>query len=1526
LTIPLHISYSIHKYLCLSLLGLAVLGFSQPLDGQSCEVTTLHAQAVEIPDRDTVVLRIFVSAADEADLGGFQSVCGVHVNFDHQKLSDLTFDMYSPFGDTVRLIGPAVVNGTQSSLFRINHDVTFISGITGAGGTGPNPDPPLQSPWTNIVFGWGARSSYGGIYVPFDGDFQDNMGGGFDRGPVTGIWELRVIDHFQNDLGNINSFGITFCDEDGLECGPCEAEAGSFDNPSDTTFICVGDTFDPHDIYTEGPTDTSLYEEVFIVYNAIGGPVERGVVPDFSGLRAGVYQVRSLNIIKSQLDSLTSSNFNLTTDNLSTLEQENDRVGGQFCMDLSDIAIVRIIEPTVVSESMDLCVGESIQFAGQTISTTGVYMDTLGRCDTISVMTITASDLEASFVSPTISTDCATGNALIVPNVIGGQGAITYEWRRGSDPAIISSADRLAVASADMWSVRIADQICDTTLTIESLVAGSGFTADLVASSNEINCGVPFSDLSLTANFSIDSIIWTRDGGFIARDTNMITVQNTGLYNADIYGGGGCLISESVTIESNFDRPDAQVIAPDISCANGGILATISTSDPLRFTTWLDQNGDTLSRGIELGVNNAGTFELRLIGENNCDTSIVFSVESDDVSPTVSDVPEGDFILDCALPSLSVVPTINPSEVAEEFWILGVQDTMRGPTGLMISEANTYRYVALGFNGCKTERRLDVSVDTLRPRLDVNLDVILDSITCTNTEAEIILTDLSPDFTVSFSGSNVIGQTDSSAFVDEPSFVDIILMDTRNQCSSDASVEVILADGVPNVIIDADSIITCQRPEAELQVTFPGTIPEEFFWTDPAGVRIDQQSIVVNDTGTYIFQAVGANGCDFSASRTISRNEETPNFTVPDQYVITCALDSIVLEVEDISLNDSVIWILGQDTITGPELSIASDRTSLELIVIGENGCPAGRVLDILYDTLPPEFELQSEALTCTQSTVEITTSVELDDHSFLWGGPDATGVTTPSIEVSLPGAYGLSVTNLANGCSELRTIEVMEDLSVPVYTALPVDVITCNQSSVNVSVEADTNDEIQWQTSDGRTVDGPKILASVRGFQKFTITSTNGCNAVDSVEVFSDIEKPRVVVEENYELSCDIDTIEITPNYIDIPESSIWMFSDGSRTLTPTQIITDDRLESLTVIGENGCQTEVTFNVTLALDIPIALINDSDSLSCGGESISINTAPPISSNHQIFWFRDDDLITSDITDIEATETGNYILQVIDTVSGCESSDTSFIRIASSPITNLILEKRDESCDGDNDGFVRISQINGGEGSVVLTVDGLPANIGEEIPLRPGVYEVMAEDEFGCDLANEIVIEPGGFIDLDAGPDISVERGDKVSIVPTVTGSPFVDIMWIGDQGTNEVGVDSLCFIPSVDETIVVTVTTENGCSAIDSLNIDVFVDVSKVSAFVPNILNLNSAIGNDVVTIDLPFDIVELTDFSIFDRWGQQVAYAPLISNGSPIIIWDGRMNGSEVESGVYVFNYEMLTIYDNRRRSRTGDITVIK
>ena len=110
-----------------------------------------------------------------------------------------------------------------------------------------------------------------------------------------------------------------------------------------------------------------------------------------------------------------------------------------------------------------------------------------------------------------------------------------------------------------------------------------------------------------------------------------------------------------------------------------------------------------------------------------------------------------------------------------------------------------------------------------------------------------------------------------------------------------------------------------------------------------------------------------------------------------------------------------------------------------------------------------------------------------------------------------------------------------------------------------------------------------------------------------------------------------------------------------------------------------------------------------------------------------------------------------------------------------------------------------------------------------------------------------------------------------------------------------------------------------------DSLSIDVFVDLSMILVYVPNVLNTSSSINNNELTIELPPDILEVTEFSIYDRWGQQVAFTERIQQGEIVIVWDGTFRNQSVTPGVYVYTYDMLTVYGPERRRITGDITII-
>jgi len=387
-----------------------------------------------------------------------------------------------------------------------------------------------------------------------------------------------------------------------------------------------------------------------------------------------------------------------------------------------------------------------------------------------------------------------------------------------------------------------------------------------------------------------------------------------------------------------------------------------------------------------------------------------------------------------------------------------------------------------------------------------------------------------------------------------------------------------------------------------------------------------------------------------------------------------------------------------------------------------------------------------------------------------------------------------------------------------------------------------------------------------------------------------------------------------------------LWRFKNGIRTTTNTETIRDDNLESLVVTGNNGCETVIPFEISFSDDQPDAEINTLDTLVCSGESIDITTDPVVSSNHRILWYRDDVLITEDQMDISTVVSGDFRLQVIDTTSGCFSEDTISVVVSEEPLGGFDIDIMDETCSGTGDGFIHVRDVLGGVGQIDLLLEGSPIDFSPVSLANPDTYMIEATDEIGCTQDTFVTITAGGEISVDIGSDQDIERGEKATVIPVITGDETDTIMWwTSSLGITAIGQDTLCYIPSTRDTIIVQAQSATGCIDMDTMIISVFVDISKIGVYVPNIMAIGSQAGNDRLVLDLSPDIVEVTDFAIYDRWGQQVMYQDRLLGGETAS-WDGTFNGEVVTSGVYVYSYDMLTIYDDVRRRRRGDITVIR
>lgn len=90
---------------------------------------------------------------------------------------------------------------------------------------------------------------------------------------------------------------------------------------------------------------------------------------------------------------------------------------------------------------------------------------------------------------------------------------------------------------------------------------------------------------------------------------------------------------------------------------------------------------------------------------------------------------------------------------------------------------------------------------------------------------------------------------------------------------------------------------------------------------------------------------------------------------------------------------------------------------------------------------------------------------------------------------------------------------------------------------------------------------------------------------------------------------------------------------------------------------------------------------------------------------------------------------------------------------------------------------------------------------------------------------------------------------------------------------------------------------------------------------YIPNIFSSNGDGVNDVFDIQGECEVVTY-NLQIFDRWGNKIYTSTFIDDK-----WNGRINGHEVLSGVYVYRMQVEFIKEKRvySQSKTGTVTIL-
>ena len=339
-----------------------------------------------------------------------------------------------------------------------------------------------------------------------------------------------------------------------------------------------------------------------------------------------------------------------------------------------------------------------------------------------------------------------------------------------------------------------------------------------------------------------------------------------------------------------------------------------------------------------------------------------------------------------------------------------------------------------------------------------------------------------------------------------------------------------------------------------------------------------------------------------------------------------------------------------------------------------------------------------------------------------------------------------------------------------------------------------------------------------------------------------------------------------------------------------------------LVITGLDGCISDtLRKNITIG-SIPVAGLEIFD--TCAGKlprvnDLSVNTIGTI---NQWTWMVDGTIVSNtqqpSLTNLSP---GNHQIKLfVKSVHGCES-DTAyrFFNIKAAPVIDMLspdgcINEPINFSANQLDNATTITQWNWsfGDGAVSTVQNPLHTytSAGND------TVKLLATASNGCmsaELSKKINIVS-----------LFVSANNDTTIIPNFPFQLSVD------YGGNFTGVPGFSWSPSLglnntatwnplatiqnDMSYFVTVTTDQGCVAKDTVNIKVF----KGSAiYVPTGFTPNNDGRNEVLR-PLYIGITKIYFFRIYNRWGQLV-----FSSTKPGEGWDGKINGIPQSTGTYIW-----------------------
>ncbi len=1039
----------------------------------------------------------------------------------------------------------------------------------------------------------------------------------------------------------------------------------------------------------------------------------------------------------------------------------------------------------------------------------------------------------------------------------------TYQWSTGS------TESRIEAFNPGAWIVTVTD-VNGCRAEAEYSLTESPIPRASIQGDSLITCVQSFARLQADSSLLNASLAWYNPRGDLIGEALSVAVAQPGVYILRASDATGtCATTDSFEVALGQEVPELSLNRPDpITCRQTEVELPVDvlTNNMGLSVRWY---GPSLVSGVQSlspVVNRAGLYRIVVTDTlTGCYATAGLRVREDRQPPLVGvgGVPRLECVSgEAVLQATSPDATVRYQWQTTEGLIIGADDQSQ----VRVGEIGWYELTVTDLEtGCTTPERIYVGEP------DAPRDVIARAIpTCENEAKGYVIVDRisggTPPFVYSLNGAPT---DERGSYTDlDPGTYQLDIIDSEG-CDYTTFLEV-EALPVPQTVYQAD---ICEGLT--------------YFW----------KGREYNQAGRYIDTLVAANGCD---SLDVLELRVNPTNLV-ERRVDLCEGD--VFQIGGLSFTEA-----GAYTVVIPDSVICDSVVRLEIVV---------HPVDTLF--------IQGPEFICEGDSVELQAVGDFTD--FNWSN----GVQGADIFVTAGGSYLLTATD-DQGCRRTAEYQLVER-ETPVAEITGDAVITCLEPAFFLDASGTTersNISINWYGGNRQLIGSdPLLQISEPGLYYLDVRDTqNGCAAFDSLLVEEGRSFPEIAVNGEETLTCLENAINLEAELFgDLGAVSItWNgpgILAGADALTP-RIDAPGAYRIEVRDNSSGCAAQDSVRVTDGRELPPVALGESAALDCNTGQTTLD-ALIVGGQYVFQWTSNAGPITGmqNAPEVTVTQPGRYVVEVRNEENGCTARDTVTVLASDGPrgVEALI----DPSCAEISNGRLAVEQVIGGTAPFVFFLNGRPySDLTNFRQLTGGDYEFAIEDAAGCLWDTLIAIPQLPPLTVELDVDLQIELGDSVYLLPSVNipRSEIAEISWTPGEGLSCTNCLDPTAAPEASTEYLLEIVDINGCRGSDVARIAVDGDYP---IFIPDGFSPNGDGVNDRFTIFGSDRVARVRELRIFSRWGEMVFFAEDIPPNEPAFGWDGKLDGQDMNSAVFVY-FTVVELFNGREVILKGDLTLVR